>query len=70
MQARGKLIYKLADLMEKHADELAALETLVRRFMGTDGHCHCSPAYFIVTPAIIFDRSVLIILGHVICIHV
>jgi aldehyde dehydrogenase (NAD+) len=25
---RGRLIYKLADLMEKHADELASLETL------------------------------------------
>lgn len=29
LQARGELLYKLADLMEKHADELAALETLV-----------------------------------------
>lgn len=27
-KARGELLYKLADLMEKHADELAALETL------------------------------------------
>jgi len=25
---RGHLMYKLADLMEKHADELAALESL------------------------------------------
>lgn len=25
---RGKLLYKLADLFEKHADELAALEAL------------------------------------------
>ena len=29
MQARGQLMNKLADLMEQHADELAALETLV-----------------------------------------
>ena len=25
---RGRILYRLADLMEKHADELAALETL------------------------------------------
>jgi len=25
---RGKILYRLADLMEQHTDELAALETL------------------------------------------
>lgn len=27
-RARGKILYKLADLIEAHTDELAALETL------------------------------------------
>jgi hypothetical protein len=30
-QERGRVLYRLADLIEQHADELAALETLVRR---------------------------------------
>lgn len=29
MQERGRLLYKLADKMEQHAEELAQLETLV-----------------------------------------
>ena len=32
MQDRGRLMYKWADLMEQHQDELAHLETLVRSF--------------------------------------
>lgn len=28
-KARGRIIYKLADLLEKHGEELALLETLV-----------------------------------------
>ena len=30
MQARGRLIYKLADLIEQNAEELASMEALVR----------------------------------------
>lgn len=30
-QERGRILYRLADLMERDAEELAQLETLVRR---------------------------------------
>ena len=39
---RGRILQKFADLMEQHADELAALESLVRRRMLRRAALRCA----------------------------